>query len=185
MLPGFAISPDPPVSVLIRRPPRPTLFPYTTLFRSLGGGRHRARGEAVIAAQDERHRPLIERHECGLIELLTHLGDVADVFLPLVAQGLRFRNGRREIAFVDDDAAEAADSFAETGDAQGGGPHVDAAPVAAEIERHADDVHLAHGNLQFTIHNLQSEGVSRSEPVLFVTCKLSIVTCMTPTCPLP
>src|SRR5207253_11336368 len=23
----------------IRRPPRPTLFPYTTLFRSIGGGR--------------------------------------------------------------------------------------------------------------------------------------------------
>ena len=57
---------------------------------------------------------------------------------------LRFRNGRREIAFVDDGAAEAADSLAETGDAEGGGPHVDAAAVAAEIERHADDVHLAH-----------------------------------------
>src|SRR3712207_8681129 len=26
---------------MIRRPPRSTLFPYTTLFRSAGGGRHR------------------------------------------------------------------------------------------------------------------------------------------------
>src|SRR5688500_19421381 len=26
---------------MIRRPPRPTLFPYTTLFRSRGGGRRR------------------------------------------------------------------------------------------------------------------------------------------------
>src|SRR3712207_8580634 len=35
--------------LMIRRPPRSTLFPYTTLFRSLGGegpvlGRHRAAG---------------------------------------------------------------------------------------------------------------------------------------------
>src|SRR3712207_7271852 len=29
---------------MIRRPPRSTLFPYTTLFRSLGTGRDRARG---------------------------------------------------------------------------------------------------------------------------------------------
>src|SRR5258708_29469002 len=28
---------------MIRRPPRSTLFPYTTLFRSSRGGRHRAR----------------------------------------------------------------------------------------------------------------------------------------------
>src|SRR5947208_12554218 len=34
---------------MIRRPPRSTLFPYTTLFRSLSEG-HRARPEA-------RHRP--------------------------------------------------------------------------------------------------------------------------------
>src|SRR5205814_6594153 len=32
--------------LLIRRPPRPTLFPYTTLFRSApGGGRRRGPGE--------------------------------------------------------------------------------------------------------------------------------------------
>src|SRR5438093_6907159 len=37
---------------MIRRPPRSTLFPYTTLFRSHAGGRHdRADGE-VTAADD-------------------------------------------------------------------------------------------------------------------------------------
>src|SRR3712207_7970923 len=32
--------------LMIRRPPRSTLFPYTTLFRSLGVVLHRERGEA-------------------------------------------------------------------------------------------------------------------------------------------
>src|SRR5262245_64508246 len=41
---------------MIRRPPRSTLFPYTTLFRSRGAGRkagHRVRGEH--AADDVGH----------------------------------------------------------------------------------------------------------------------------------
>src|SRR3712207_8721251 len=32
---------------MIRRPPRSTLFPYTTLFRSLSGARPGARGESL------------------------------------------------------------------------------------------------------------------------------------------
>src|SRR2546427_8039858 len=36
---------------MIRRPPRSTLFPYTTLFRSLSGGRVR------IREKQRRHRP--------------------------------------------------------------------------------------------------------------------------------
>src|SRR2546422_4386047 len=39
---------------MIRRPPRSTLFPYTTLFRSHSGwrpGRHRARGDASRRAE--------------------------------------------------------------------------------------------------------------------------------------
>src|SRR2546422_5281162 len=35
---------------MIRRPPRSTLFPYTTLFRSPGGGRAASRSRAVPAA---------------------------------------------------------------------------------------------------------------------------------------
>src|SRR5258707_8079191 len=46
---------------MIRRPPRSTLFPYTTLFRSLdGGGRARRRSRAAGAVVDGRaldHRP--------------------------------------------------------------------------------------------------------------------------------
>src|SRR3712207_7741844 len=44
---------------MIRRPPRSTLFPYTTLFRSRRGprvraGRPRGRGEVRLRAQDRR-----------------------------------------------------------------------------------------------------------------------------------
>src|SRR5260370_29321028 len=41
---------------MIRRPPRSTLFPYTTLFRSRDGGAREARVE-VARGQRNRHRP--------------------------------------------------------------------------------------------------------------------------------
>src|SRR2546427_4292049 len=37
---------------MIRRPPRSTLFPYTTLFRSLVAGPRRRRGDGHLAARD-------------------------------------------------------------------------------------------------------------------------------------
>src|SRR2546426_8333468 len=43
---------------MIRRPPRSTLFPYTTLFRSLGGGHGDTRGrEAAVIRRGDRARP--------------------------------------------------------------------------------------------------------------------------------
>src|SRR2546422_7008096 len=40
---------------MIRRPPRSTLFPYTTLFRSLHGEDFRGRHERHLAAALDRH----------------------------------------------------------------------------------------------------------------------------------
>src|SRR3712207_9592351 len=40
---------------MIRRPPRSTLFPYTTLFRSRGP--ERPRGQDVVALADRQRRP--------------------------------------------------------------------------------------------------------------------------------
>src|SRR2546426_5859764 len=42
--------------LMIRRPPRSTLFPYTTLFRSVGDRRDRERGPEHPAAQEHRAR---------------------------------------------------------------------------------------------------------------------------------
>src|SRR5256886_16227571 len=47
--------------LMIRRPPRSTLFPYTTLFRSLPAGEHQFLELAVRAEQHLRRRRL-ERH---------------------------------------------------------------------------------------------------------------------------
>src|SRR5258708_14242085 len=44
---------------MIRRPPRSTLFPYTTLFRSRGGGRRRRVGR--LAGCDDLERERIRR----------------------------------------------------------------------------------------------------------------------------
>src|SRR3712207_7952606 len=43
---------------MIRRPPRSTLFPYTTLFRSLGGAVHRLEHQRGDAGLAERGHPL-------------------------------------------------------------------------------------------------------------------------------
>src|SRR2546426_3205104 len=40
---------------MIRRPPRSTLFPYTTLFRSVEAGLGGERGEEVVRAPDKRN----------------------------------------------------------------------------------------------------------------------------------
>src|SRR5258707_6098125 len=51
---------------MIRRPPRSTLFPYTTLFRSIAGADQRAvageRGDRRIDAFDQTLQPLRQRH---------------------------------------------------------------------------------------------------------------------------
>src|SRR2546427_6692331 len=49
---------------MIRRPPRSTLFPYTTLFRSLGLGRDARRGRpaSVAGGPREPHRKRLEVH---------------------------------------------------------------------------------------------------------------------------
>src|SRR3712207_8988448 len=62
---------------MIRRPPRSTLFPYTTLFRSLG---EQLRGlEKHLrdrAREDERTRPLMTTPGVGVIVALTFVAAV-------------------------------------------------------------------------------------------------------------
>src|SRR5258705_1588385 len=40
---------------MIRRPPRSTLFPYTTLFRSIGGALHQKKNASVIVVTNKAH----------------------------------------------------------------------------------------------------------------------------------
>src|SRR2546422_3417515 len=63
---------------MIRRPPRSTLFPYTTLFRSLvaGEGKHRAQSEEMLQhlrrREDRDGQP--ERYPEAAAEVIHHVG---------------------------------------------------------------------------------------------------------------
>src|SRR2546427_4634362 len=58
--------------LMIRRPPRSTLFPYTTLFRScahpvfIGAGRRAGDGHAAAAAEDADLAPCTDRKSTRL-----------------------------------------------------------------------------------------------------------------------
>src|SRR5256885_13206110 len=66
---------------MIRRPPRSTLFPYTTLFRSLGG---RAPRSAVVG--DHRDRPA-ERSLAGALDAHPRVDDARAVERPVGVVG--------------------------------------------------------------------------------------------------
>src|SRR3989442_2241943 len=71
---------------MIRRPPRSTLFPYTTLFRSAGR-------RAAVAALDVGHRPRPRLHA---VEEVADVGPelVADLLVAIVLDGLRPQSPR-------------------------------------------------------------------------------------------
>src|SRR2546422_8214504 len=52
---------------MIRRPPRSTLFPYTTLFRSQGHGAHAAPHEDRGLRALEQRQTLRDRHLVGIV----------------------------------------------------------------------------------------------------------------------
>src|SRR5260370_25555490 len=63
---------------MIRRPPRSTLFPYTTLFRSRGRRRSRRRGARARAVEPT---PRLSRSEEHTSELQSHLNLVCRLLL--------------------------------------------------------------------------------------------------------
>src|SRR5260370_8230842 len=69
--------------LMIRRPPRSTLFPYTTLFRSCDHGTPstNARGRGTDAISDLRARCVLNRSEEHTSELQSHLNLVCRLLL--------------------------------------------------------------------------------------------------------
>src|SRR5260370_26462184 len=94
---------------MIRRPPRSTLFPYTTLFRSLepAGGRGLAQSKRPVQRRDEssrrrsRHLEDSSRSEEHTSELQSHLNLVCRLLLEkkktphVIAHGERRHTRRR------------------------------------------------------------------------------------------
>ena len=108
-----------------------------------GRARHRADRDAVVAAEDQRQpvpleallhrRPqlLAERHDRRLVPELP----LADL--------LGLGDHHVEIAGVLDLVPELLEARLEIGDADGRGPHVDAAATGAEVDGNADHVDVA------------------------------------------
>src|SRR3712207_7942638 len=61
---------------MIRRPPRSTLFPYTTLFRSREGARARVQGEALCRRQVEGRPEVVAGADVDVIPLEVDLDEV-------------------------------------------------------------------------------------------------------------
>src|SRR5258705_8796574 len=63
---------------MIRRPPRSTLFPYTTLFRSAGGGRQHTMSADEIGALPER---LVRKADGLFVVVSNELGIGGDAMI--------------------------------------------------------------------------------------------------------
>src|SRR2546425_8393470 len=66
---------------MIRRPPRSTLFPYTTLFRSLaasGGRLRRTASRARSAGRTSRRSPSLASRPSSSVPLLVHVQRAAE-----------------------------------------------------------------------------------------------------------
>jgi hypothetical protein len=98
----------------------------------------------VIAAKDEWDRARPEHRQHLPVQRIADSSDLLDVLLPRIALRPDLRNRRHQIAVVHDASAEGGQPFSEPGDPECGRSHIDAAAVAAEVERHADDVDGTH-----------------------------------------
>src|SRR5687767_15377133 len=85
---------------MIRRPPRSTLFPYTTLFRSLGHGDPAGLGRHAVRLADlrdvagwpaERHHPAVARHDRSE-EHTSELQSLAYLVCRLLLEKKKFMN---------------------------------------------------------------------------------------------
>src|SRR5207248_4067008 len=77
--------------LLLRRPPRPTLFPYTTLFRSLRLGVAVGREQVLherVAAPFLEHPRALHQHLLGLDEILAVVAPDARVDEGVHADGV-------------------------------------------------------------------------------------------------
>ncbi len=79
--------------------------------RVRGRCRHRSSAQAVVAAQHQRKRAFFDRRARGLIQAVADLGDLLDELLSGIAVLSRFRDGRRQVAAIDDEAAQFRDPF--------------------------------------------------------------------------
>src|SRR2546430_6858135 len=95
---------------MIRRPPRSTLFPYTTLFRSLTGGldHRRCRGGNYRHTPNpngrgDLHRYGIERHRQGELRSEEHTSELpsqSKIVCRLLLEKKKKKNNKYKLAYT-------------------------------------------------------------------------------------
>ena len=98
----------------------------------------------MVAAEDNRNTAALEHGKARLVEPLADLGNLRHVLLGGVSEGLDFGDWRDQVALVDHRQPEREEPFGQPGDAERRRPHVDATPVAAQVQGDADDVGSSH-----------------------------------------
>jgi hypothetical protein len=109
----------------------------------IGGRRDRAGRQRVVAAQYQWQAALLERGQRRLVKPFADARDLANVLLARVAERLGLGYRSDDVPLVDHRDTEGGQALAEAGNAEGGGPHVHPAAVAAKVEGHTDDVNGA------------------------------------------
>src|ERR1700726_3746349 len=101
----------------------------------------------MIAAEDERNFAGFERLQYQVGALDAGGGDFLEVFGVGRAFFFLFRDGYGDVASIFDNVPDGFEAGFESGDADGGRPHVNAAAGLAEVERNADYADLTRGDV--------------------------------------
>src|ERR1035441_10782741 len=86
---------------MIRRPPRSTLFPYTTLFRSINGFRSYSRWGRLQPANPSEARTLALRVKCRSEEHTSELQSLRHLVCRLLLEKKKKGNGRSQVGVGD------------------------------------------------------------------------------------
>src|SRR3979411_948452 len=101
----------------------------------------------MIAAQDEGNFAHFERLQYQVGTLDASGGDFLEVFGVGGAFFFLFRDGDGDVARIFDNVPDGFEAGFESGDADGGRSHVNAAAGLAKVERNADHAYLARSDV--------------------------------------
>ena len=119
------------------------LFFFAEMRGDAAGG---TRGDGVISAKDQGHEAFIERFLYGVAKFLAGVGDFIDVLGAFLANGHFLSLLHDDVSDVFDLKSEVLDAGLQTGNAQGGGPHINAAAAGAEVHWNTDDADFLRHN---------------------------------------
>ena len=145
----------------------------------LGDAGDRAGRDRVIAAEDEGTLPASSVFSTRSALLGAGGGDFLEILGVGGAFFLLLGDGDGDVAGIFDNVADGFEAGFESGDADGGRAHVDAAAGLAEVERNANHANLARGDVgvgraslshRLPIHRRDAECAEKSQFLIYSGC---------------